>query len=112
MANLREDNEVTPKVLTEFLKPFQQSFTEVSTPRSSVQHGEHQAASLTTSRQIVLPAGQVLDTAKLSLLREVLEHEQSLAARFVTLMSVDKLIDNESDETRALRRCAVKEMLY
>jgi len=112
VARLRDVSDVTPQMLTEFLSPFQQSFEEVSTNRSAPQQKDHQATSMTTSRQIVLPVGQMLDIAKLSLLKEVLDHEQSLANRFATLMEVDVTSLKRSDQERALRRCAVREMVY
>jgi len=112
VARLRDESNATSQILTDFLRQSQQSFAEISTNRSSPQQEDHKAVSLITSRQIVLPTGRILDTAQLSLLKKVLDHEQSLADQFVTLIEVDVTSDKENDEERALRRCAVREMLY
>lgn len=112
VASLKADDDVSPQMLIDFLRPYQQRFAEVSSDRYLTQYKQVQTASLKTSRQIVLPAGQVLDGARLSLLEEVLDHEQSLANRFATLIASDVKADAVTEEMRALRRCAVREMLY
>lgn len=104
-------DEASRREFLESLRPLKHKFARFAAAAPKSASAAFPPKPLEMSRQLFLPATEILDREDLSMLGELYSHDYELGNRLLAIMDAHHGAGESSNEWTALCRCAIKEML-